>query len=206
MSTIILANGRFPAHPIPLAELKNAMRVVCCDGSVEHLEVLEMEPTAIVGDLDSVSDELKEKFADRLFFNPDQDSNDLTKAIHWCKDRGYDEVTILAGTGMRDDHTMGNIGLLPSYKRLGVNVKMVTDYGTLLPLLSSTMLESYEGQQVSIFSFNTSTRITTRNLNYPIENGQLTEPWMGTLNQSLGSWFELEFEPGPLVVFLSHKS
>ena len=181
------------------------MRIVCCDGSVEQLEVVGLKPTAIVGDLDSVTDDLKEKYADRLFYNLDQDTNDLTKAIHWCNEREFTQISILAGTGMRDDHTMGNIGLLPSYLRLDIDVQMVTDYGTFVPLLKSCKLDSFEGQQVSIFSFNNSTQITTKNLKYPLVNSRLTEPWMGTLNQSLGNWFELEFEQGPLVVYRTHS-
>lgn len=205
MSTVILANGRFPTHTIPLTELKNASQIICCDGSVEQLQNFGMEPTAIVGDLDSVPENLKQKYADRIFFNPDQDTNDLTKAMYWCRDRNITNITILAGTGKRDDHTLGNIGLLSRYKKLGLNVKMVTDYGTFTPLLASERLGSFVGQQVSIFSFNNATRITTKNLKYPIENRNLPDPWMGTLNESLGSWFELEFEPGPLVVFQNHN-
>ncbi len=204
MSTVILANGRFPSHPTPLGMLRDALRIICCDGSVEQLENFGLEPTAIVGDLDSVPQNLKQKYADRIFFNPDQNTNDLTKAIYWCNERGFKNITILAGTGKRDDHTIGNIGLLTRYHRMGLEVKMVTDFGAFVPLLTSARLESYAGQQVSIFSFNNATRITTRNLRYPIEDRSLPEPWMGTLNESLGEWFEIEFDAGPLVVFQNH--
>lgn len=205
MHTVILANGRFPTHPIPLEMLKNASRIICCDGSTSSLLAHGYEPTAIVGDLDSVTDELKVSFSDRLYFNPDQDTNDLTKAIHWCKERGFKKISILAGTGLRDDHTMGNVGLLTSYQQMGMDVQMVTDYGIFMPLLKSAKLTSFDGQQVSIFSFNNETHVTTINLKYPLVNTQLNEPWMGTLNQSLGDWFELRFEPGPLIVFQTHK-
>lgn len=204
MSTVILANGRFPSHPIPLGVLRDALRIICCDGSVEQLENFGLRPTAIVGDLDSVPENLKQKYADRIFFNPDQNTNDLTKAIYWCNERDFKNITILAGTGKRDDHTIGNIGLLTRYRRMGLYLKMVTDFGTFIPLLTSARLESYVGQQVSIFSFNNATRITTHNLKYPIADSPLPEPWMGTLNESLGEYFELEFEPGPLVVFQNH--
>jgi thiamine pyrophosphokinase len=204
MSTVILANGRFPSHPIPLEVLNNASRIICCDGSVENIEMIGLEPSAIVGDLDSVPENLKQKYANRVFFNPDQDTNDLTKAILWCNERGFKSITILAGTGKRDDHTIGNIGLLTRYCKLGLDVKMVTDFGTFVPLLTSARLESYTGQQVSIFSFNNATRITTRNLKYPIADSPLPEPWMGTLNESLGEWFEIEFDAGSLIVFQNH--
>jgi thiamine pyrophosphokinase len=166
--------------------------------------MIGLEPSAIVGDLDSVPENLKQKYANRVFFNPDQDTNDLTKAILWCNERGFKSITILAGTGKRDDHTIGNIGLLTRYCKLGLDVKMVTDFGTFVPLLTSARLESYTGQQVSIFSFNNATRITTRNLKYPIADSPLPEPWMGTLNESLGEWFEIEFDAGSLIVFQNH--
>jgi len=39
MSTIavILANGNFPVHEIPLGYLKSAEHLICCDGSAEKL-------------------------------------------------------------------------------------------------------------------------------------------------------------------------
>ena len=205
MSTIILANGRFPKHSIPLAILKSASRIVCCDGSVEHIDAINIEPFAIVGDLDSLPEKFKVKYADRIYYNPDQESNDLTKSILWCKSRGYDNIIILAGTGKRDDHTLGNIGLLSRYRAMGMNVKMVTDYGIFTPHQKGEKLDSFKGQQVSIFSFNNSTKITTHNLKYPIHKKELKDPWMGTLNESLGDWFEVEFEPGPIIVFQTHR-
>lgn len=205
MSTIILAKGRFPTHPVPFALLRNASQIVCCDGAVEELLDHGLEPTAIVGDLDSISANHKKQFAQKLYYNPDQETNDLTKAVQWCKERGLNKLTILAGTGKRDDHTLGNVSLLPGYALMGMEVEMVTDYGVFRPLLQSARLASFEGQQVSIFSFNNQSQITSQNLKYPLQQRSLPEWWMGTLNQSLGDWFELEFEPGSIVVFQTHR-
>lgn len=203
-STVIVADGKFPVHEIPLKALAEADIVVCCDGAATKVDIHGITPTAIVGDLDSVSDSLKKKYADRLFHLPDQDSNDLTKAVKWCLERKYLDITLIGATGLREDHTLGNIGLLTNYARLGVNVKMLTDTGFFIPILSSSKIESYKGQQVSIFSPNNTTRITTINLRYPIDNRALEEYWMGTLNESLGDWFELQFDVGHLIVFLKY--
>lgn len=205
MSTIILAKGRFPIHPVPLSKLGSAQNRVCCDGAAATLLEHGYEPTAIVGDFDSVSAELKQQFDDRLFYNPDQETNDLTKAVQWCKERGLNRLTILAGTGKRDDHTIGNVALLPGYARMGLEVEMITDYGVFRPLLQSTQLESYKGQQVSVFSFNPTTVINSKNLLYQLNNRSFKEPWEGTLNESLDSWFELEFKGDPIIVFQTHK-
>lgn len=205
MKTVILANGKFPEHKVPLNILREANTIVCCDGAVAKLEMFGLTPNAVVGDLDSITSELKTKYADRLFHFPDQNINDLTKAVNWCKNNGFYEFIIIGATGMREDHALGNIGLLTSYVHMGLNVQMVTDYGFFTPILQQTWFESFEGQAVSIFSPRNETRVTSQNLEYPLNNLQISDLWMGTLNKSLGNWFELSFAPGPLIVFQSHK-
>ncbi len=201
MKAVILANGEFPSHPKPLNELINAPVLVCCDGAIEKLESLTIVPNALVGDLDSVKDHLKRKYESILYYDPDQNTNDLTKAVRWCLPQRIKEIVIVGATGKREDHTLGNIGLLVNYARMGVDVIMLTDTGTFKPLLESSKLESYKGQQVSIFSPSNSTIIYTKNLKYPIINQTLPELWMGTLNESIEDWFELTFSPGPLIVY-----
>ncbi|HPE19696.1 MAG TPA: thiamine diphosphokinase [Tenuifilaceae bacterium] len=203
MKTVILANGKFPKHQTPLRRLNEADVIVCCDGATANLIKFGLEPTAIVGDLDSLSEELKEKFRNRLFHNPDQNTNDLTKATLWCEANGYKNITILGATGLREDHTLGNIGLLTSYATRGLNVEMVTDYGVFTPICRTTKFQSFLGQAVSVFSQNNETLVSTKNLEYPINKGKLTEYWMGTLNRSLGDWFEVELDAGSLIIFQS---
>jgi len=201
LSTVIVANGKFPEHEIPLNLLRNAEIVVCCDGAITQLDKNGIKPTVIVGDLDSLSDNYRLRFAEKLSHDPDQNTNDLTKAIKWCKSNNLYNIDIVGATGIREDHTLGNIGLLPSYARLGIQVRLITDNGIIIPLIQSSTLESFKGQQISIFSPNNSTKITTTNLKYPIVNSTLDELWMGTLNESLGDSFTLEFNTGPLIIF-----
>ena len=79
--TVIVADGTFPQHNIPLEYLKNAKRIVCCDGSTQNLILSGIQPDAIVGDLDSLNDELANRFADRIYLDESQETNDLTKAV-----------------------------------------------------------------------------------------------------------------------------
>jgi thiamine pyrophosphokinase len=202
---VILANGKYPEHEIPVRLLRNAKYLLCCDGAVvKHLGKGRV-PDAVVGDLDSLPMEVKSVFANKLHHFPDQNSNDLTKSIKFCQERGFKSVAIVGATGLREDHTIGNIALLVGYAQQGMDVVMVTDTGLFLPMLNSGMVRSFEGQQVSIFSFCSETRITTHNLQYPIEDMPLNMWWQGTLNESLGDYFGLEFTPGPVAVYLLFK-
>ena len=202
--TVIVADGTFPKHMIPLEYIRNAKRIICCDGSAVNLIAAGYIPEAIVGDLDSLSKELAERFADLLFIDESQDTNDLTKAVTWCRDMGYNDLVIVGATGKREDHTIGNISLLAEYIK-DVNVIMITDTGFFIPYAMSSEITSFKGQQVSIFSINSETEITTKGLRYPLNNTKITNWWVATLNEASGNNFTLEFNGGPVIVYLKFK-
>jgi thiamine pyrophosphokinase len=199
--TVIVADGSFPVHPVPLEILDRAEVIVCCDGSAENLVRYGLKPDAIIGDMDSLSDDLKDMFADRIYVDSNQETNDLTKAVLWCCESGYTDLHIIGAGGKREDHTIGNISLLAEYAKI-VKVRMVTDTGTFMPFQSSCKVESFKGQQVSIFSISSATEITSKGLLYPLTNRKLNNWWEGTLNEATGEFIELEFTGGPVLVFL----
>ncbi len=175
--TVIVANGNFPRHEIPLGYLKNAVRIICCDGSAESLIKGGFIPDAIIGDMDSLDKSIAGRFHDRIFRTSDQETNDLTKAVLWCSERGYKNLVILGATGKREDHTIGNISLLAEYSG-EMKVKMVTDTGILVAMKQSAALSSFPGQQISIFSLNPETEITSRWTHVPTgakENKELVD-------------------------------
>jgi thiamine pyrophosphokinase len=202
--TIVVADGAFPMHDIPLGYIRNAKRIICCDGSAENLVIGGFEPDAIVGDMDSLTEELANRYADRIFPDEDQETNDLTKAVLWCKESGYHDLVIVGATGKREDHTIGNISLLAEYIK-DVKVIMVTDTGLFLPILESSEISSFPGQQVSIFSIDPQTEITTNGLRYPLNQARIRNWWVATLNESLGDTFSLEFNHGRVIVYLKFK-
>jgi thiamine pyrophosphokinase len=200
-TTVILANGKFPEHDIPVGILKNATRIICCDGASGPLLEFGLEPFAIVGDCDSLGREITEKYENIIFRIPEQDTNDLTKAVKWCSERGYTDLVILGATGKREDHTIGNISLLAEYAA-SVKVKMVTDTGIFHPMVRSGSFQTVPGQQVSVFSIDPVTEITSAGLKYPLEKRKLASWWEATLNESTGTSFSLEFKGGPLIVYI----
>jgi len=199
--TVIVADGTFPSHEIPLGYIRNAERIICCDGSTESLVLFGMEPAAIVGDMDSLSKELASRYADRLYVDDGQETNDLTKAVTWCIGMGYKDLAIVGATGKREDHTIVNISLLAEYG-IVANVVMVTDTGILKPYFTSVQISAFPGQQVSIFSIDTETEITSDGLKYPLHYSKLNNWWCATLNESNGDGFFLKFNNGRIIVYL----
>lgn len=201
---VILADGTFPVNEIPLGYLRNAERIICCDGSTKNLLVAGMVPDAIVGDMDSLDEDLAIRFADRLYLDEEQETNDLTKAVRWCAKNGYKDLVIIGATGKREDHTIGNISLLAEYMQ-SAKVIMVTDTGYFMPISANAEIDSFAGQQVSIFSINPETEITSQGLRYPLKRTRIKNWWEATLNETLGCHFTLEFNNGRLIVYLKFK-
>jgi thiamine pyrophosphokinase len=202
--TVIIADGTFPSHPIPLGYITNAERIICCDGSADNTILAGFIPDAIVGDMDSLSTELFDRFADRIFPDDDQETNDLTKAVAWCRESGYKDLVIVGATGKREDHTIGNISLLTEYIN-DVDVVIVTDTGIFQPIKKSSAISSFPGQQISIFSIDPETEITTAGLKYPLKKSKIRNWWVATLNEALGDTFSLEFSTGRVIVFLKFQ-
>ncbi len=210
---VIVANGAFPSHPLPLAALRGARHMVCCDGAAEKLEAAGFAPEWIVGDLDSLSEASRARYRDRLVAVTEQASNDLAKAFRYCVEQGWRDVVIVGATGLREDHTLGNLAWLVDFAQElqasrardgGGSVVLLTDTGIFTPALVSMQFRSHAGQQVSVFSFEPGVQIYAEGLKYALEGVPFTRWWQASLNASLGEAFKLVFEGGPLLVFQTY--
>lgn len=198
---IILANGDYPVHPLPVSLLEKSDYVVCCDGAANAFMRTGKVPVAIVGDGDSLSDENHETFSHLIHTMADQETNDQTKAFQYCTEHHKNDIFILGATGKREDHTLGNISLLADYIEQA-SVSMLTDYGVFTPVAVDSLFECLPGQQISIFALEPA-EITVSGLLYPINKRILTNWWQGTLNEATGNCFAI-YTTGKVVVFRAY--
>ena len=200
-SIVILANGLFPSRLQSLELLKGADILICCDGAADKLIGFGLEPHVIIGDLDSLSAEAASKFASILIKDNDQECNDLTKAVQYCIKQGYPSVSILGATGLREDHTLGNISLMLEYFP-DIEVEMISDFGIFFPVQSGEKIKSYPGEKISIFSMDNRIRVTASGLKYPLNELQLSKWYTASLNEATGDHFVLNFSSDlPLIVY-----
>ena len=148
---IILANGDFPSHHIPLKKLEEAQSIICLDGAISNLAKNKIEPDLIIGDLDSISTKYKEKYDKIIIHDASQDENDLRKALYWLNQNNYTKATILGATGKREDHSIGNIFSILDMN-ISLDAKIITDHGTFETIKGETEISSYKGQQISFFT------------------------------------------------------
>ena len=205
--TVILADGDPPRTAPPLEILHAADRIVCCDGAAAQLAEHGLEPAVVIGDLDSLPGQWKEKYADRLVHVQEQETNDLSKAFRYCIAQNWRNIIILGATGKREDHTLGNLSLLADYTQQADSIRAVTNYGIFFIAEKSGEFASVPGQQISIIALQAGTAVTSTGLKYPMDKLQLDRWWQATLNEALGSTFKLDFTPdSQLLIFQEHPA
>lgn len=210
-SIVILCNGAFPTEPYPLYLLDSADGVVCCDGALEKLLAYNpsARPVTVVGDMDSLPAHLQERFSPLVVKVEEQDFNDQTKAMRYVLEHFPEatDITILGATGLREDHTIGNLGLLMEYTRmfnLGERrVSAVSDYGTAFAITDSCDLHLGEGRRISIFSADNSLRISSTGLQWPLDGVVFDAWWKATLNRTTEPIVSLHFShPSAVLVMV----
>ena len=130
---------------------------------------------------------------------PDQDVNDLWKALSYALERGFDQITVLGGFGQREDHSIGNLALLAARSR-EAQLRLVGDCGMFDFIDEPTAFESFAGEQVSLFCLAPQTTIAVRGLRYEPPQNHLAGLWQGVSNESCGEEFTIECD-GPTIVY-----
>ena len=189
----------------------NSIVVVCCDGALEQwlAHNPSARPMAVVGDLDSLPQALQEQFASCVEHVAEQDYNDLTKAMRWVlrEHPEVQDIVILGATGLREDHTIGNLGLLMEYTRmfsLGERkVSIISDYGTAFAITDSCDLHLGEGRRFSFFSADNTLRVASTGLQWPLDDVVFDAWWKATLNRTTDPVVSLHFNhPAPALVIV----
>lgn len=197
---VIIDNGEWPSAEVLRRWTHGNPCLVCCDGAADKTIRAGLTPWLIVGDGDSVSAETRRNYADRFIHFEEQDYNDQTKAVRYLhRVRGMTRFVLLGAVGGREDHALGNISLLPFYKEYGITALLPTENGLFVPCCGRRQFKSEKGQQVSIFRFH-ATGLRATGLRYPLRD--FTMPWQGTLNEALGTAFEISAE-GCYLVYLA---
>jgi thiamine pyrophosphokinase len=194
-SVVILANGAFPRKgSVPYGILAAAATVVCCDGAADtYRRRFRRLPTVVVGDCDSVKGRYPE-----MVRIPDQETNDLEKAIAYCRQRGWRTPVIVGATGKREDHTLGNI-----FRALAAQLTIVTEEGCFVPVAARAALTVDVGAAVSVFATDPATRMTSRGLAWPLDGVSFSSLFCATLNRATARRLLLT-TTRPVSVFCAH--
>ncbi len=200
---VVIDAGLFPSSPRLLKMIDDCPYTVCCDGAANAFIGGGRRPWRIVGDCDSLSAEIRRGYTEIIRQNPDQETNDQTKAVNYLVKKGFRQIAIVGATGLREDHSLGNISLLITYlEEFGIDARILSDFGEFIACDGPATFRCRPGTEVSIFNFG-ATGISAEGLQYPLRDFDAL--WQGTLNIALGSEFSIRAKGRYLVFITSEK-
>ena len=106
--SVLLANGEKPKNKIIIDILQNAKNIICIDNGYELASELNITPSVVIGDLDSV-DISKVNQSVIIIKEEDQNTNDLEKALNYCLSKNIRDIILVGATGKRDDQNLATI-------------------------------------------------------------------------------------------------
>jgi thiamine pyrophosphokinase len=233
-SFVILADGSFPTHDIPLDILHNAKYLCCCDGAGMELISHGIMPDAIVGDCDSMTEEFKERYKDIIHVVEEQEYNDLTKCTKHVLEIQNSEFKIQNDTSAETmvdkaaDRLLphGEAGRGPTIAYLGCTGKREDHTLGNISLMAFYMeefgIKPYMFTDYGVFmpAHGTQTFRSTPRLQVSIFNiscEELTSEglrwnaypyrqlWQGTLNEATGDSFTIHAD-GTYIVYVTYEA
>jgi thiamine pyrophosphokinase len=154
--------------------------IIAADGGAAYSRLLGIQPDVIIGDLDSLDQDLLQHYRQldiNIITHPThKDATDLELAIKYALQHEADEIIVLGALGERWDHSLGNILLLANPEFQEVTIRMVSgpvEIG-LIQAPQSYQLTGTRGDLVSLIPIHgDASGITTHGLEYSLQDGRL---------------------------------
>ena len=171
---VLVANAPLRWTPRLTALATAAGVLLAADGGANHLARIGLRPAAVIGDLDSISGATRAWLTEAVMIErPDQDRTDLDKALeHAFDDLGLEEVTVLAATGGRVDHDLGNLGLLARLA-LGTRLSFEAEDSSLIAVGGELDLAAVIGETWSFWTYDPFVRVTIEGVRWPLLNAAI---------------------------------
>jgi thiamine pyrophosphokinase len=206
--TIICANGDFRRPTNPLAEVHRAELLIAADGGTQHCQELGVRPDVVIGDMDSISVDLREtidKQGTNFIVHPtDKDETDLELALEYAIDQGAREILLLGLLGGRLDQTLANLLLLtrPEWQNARLTAADGPDFAVLLRSGESFNAVTQPGDTLSLIALSQeASGVSTQGLKWPLENATLKfGSTLGVSNQTDGGRLKVTIAEGQLLV------
>lgn len=214
MRIVLLSGGNIQGD-FALSFLKREKfdKIIAVDRGLEFCSQYGIVPHGIVGDFDSVREEVLQEYLDcpgtlvrRLC--PEKDESDTQSAFHMAVEMGAGEVAILGGTGSRLDHVMANLELLAYGLERGIRGYLVDPLNCIWAADRPLTLrrDRQWGKYVSLFALGEPVEgLTLEGFAYPLENYRLTSRDCGLTvsNEIVADEASVRFTKGCLLVVMS---
>jgi len=181
----IFCNGQLD-NPLKIKQIaKECDLLIAADGGARYCVDIGLTPQVIIGDMDSVDSDLwKDNRGTEYIRYPEaKDKSDAELAVKYALEHGCEQVVLVAATGGRLDHTLGNVALIASHPG---QVALFDGTSTLIAVDKSEkcILHGQVGTRVSLIPYGLgSSKVRANGLKYALRDECLNSATHGLSNE-----------------------
>lgn len=209
---IILANGELPDIDKARSLIQPDDHIICADGGTRHALNLNLKPNLIIGDLDSISDDVLQTFRDQgvdiELYPQDKNATDLELAINRAIELNPEQILIVAALGGRLDQTLANIALLTNLHLSTFNMKLDDGVEEIFLCRDQVEVHGRSGDIISLIPWQGEvTEVQTTNLKWALRKETLyPDKTRGISNEMISNTASISISSGLLLVVHRRES
>jgi len=180
MQAAIISNGYIRDYEFIRNVVFYADLVICADGGARHACRMGIVPDIVIGDLDSMDDNVKDllikKNVEIIKYPTEKDETDTQLAVEYAIRKKCEEIVMIGCLGNRFDHSFANVCLLKYMMDRGLKGKIVNENNEIYLIgdNDSIQLTGEIGEKVSLLPMSDyADGVTTEGLYYKLENARI---------------------------------
>ncbi len=206
MKCVIFANGIYNHTEAVFSILENSF-IIAADAGLFICDKIGVMPDVIIGDMDSVSKTLLDKFIEKNVmikrYPSEKDNTDMEISFRYAFEQKFNEIVVLGGLGKRWDMTFANV-LIPSLSIFKDASITFIDDKTCMTILSGEKKKEFFGKKDDIFSIIPLSEkvdgVTLRGFKYLLKDASLEiGSTIGVSNLFMGEKAEVSIKRGRLL-------
>ena len=209
MNTLIITGGQ-----ISKTFLKNYLNenkydiIIVADKGLESIDALNIEPNYIIGDFDSVNQNILEKYKNRNINRllPEKDFTDTEAALEIAINKNSKDVTIIGATGTRLDHVLANVHILKIALDKGINARIIDCNNEIILIKDKIEIEkNNKYKYISLIPLTTEVKgLTLKGFKYEVQEYTLQiGTSLGVSNEQIDDKAIITLVEGILIVIKS---
>ena len=199
---LLFINGEPPKN---LPKIESYDVVACTDGAFQYLKDLDFpfeKLNFVSGDFDSYSNKDELLSHEKFIATPDQNKTDFEKALEILLGKNVEKVDVYGGSGKEMDHFLGNLSAAFQFKNR-LEIKFFDEFSEYYFIPTHFKIENVNGKMISIFPFPSAENITTKGLNWELNNENLNMlARIGTRNFANEDEVSIQYNSGNLLIFI----
>jgi len=181
--------------------------IIAVDGGAKYFIDIGLIPQVIIGDMNSVDSDIwkNNRGIEHIQYPEVKDKSDTEIAVEYALEHGCKQVILLAATGGRLDHTLGNIALIASHPG---QVALFDGTSTLVAVDKSEkcILHGQAGTRVSLIPYGLDpSKVRTNGLKHALRDECLSSATHGLSNELSRTETCICVSNGILLVYIENE-